>query len=343
MLAEAVPRSQEPFSEIATRRVAALVYEGVQLLDLTAPLGTFEVASRLLRERFPEAPPAYEIEVLGPEPGPVATAAGPRLVASAPSDSVLQPIDTLIVPGGARLEGPSDERVLEWLREHGPAARRLAGVGSGVLLLAEAGLLEGRRATAHWSVCELLRHRHPGVKVERDLLFVADGGIYTAAGQSAGIDLALALVEEDLSRTLALAAARELVQFVKRPGGQAQISAQLSAQIRDTNGDLEELRIWILENLDRDLRVESLAERIRMSPRNLARVFVRDLGTTPARFVELARLEAARQWIEESPAPLKYIARRCGFGSLDRMRRSFWRHMKMRPSDYRRLHSNGGS
>ena len=215
-----------------------------------------------------------------------------------------------------------------------PRVRRLASVCSGTFLLAEAGLLDGRRVTTHWRGCDELARRYPALTVERDPIFVRDGTVYTSAGVTAGMDLALALVEEDHGRQLALRVARQLVMFLKRPGGQSQFSAQLALQTADRE-PLRELQAWIADHLDGDLSVPVLAAEVAMSERNFARVFTRDVGVTPARFVERARVEGARRRLEESADGVEMVAARCGFGSAEVMRRAFLRLLGVPPSAYR--------
>jgi transcriptional regulator GlxA family with amidase domain len=245
-------------------------------------------------------------------------------------------IDTLIVAGGLGTRAAvSDPALIAWLRRAAPRVRRLASVCSGAFLLAEAGLLDGRRATTHWSSCADLARRYPRVKVEPDPIFVRDGNVYTSAGVTSGMDLALALVEEDHGRELALAVARWLVLFLKRPGGQSQFSAQLSVQLASRQ-PLQELQAWIVENVHADLSVAALAARAGMSPRNFARVFTREIGVTPARFVETARVEAARRQLEDDGSQgVENVAAACGFGSAETLRRAFLRTLRVSPTDYR--------
>jgi transcriptional regulator GlxA family with amidase domain len=212
--------------------------------------------------------------------------------------------------------------------------RRLASVCSGTFLLAEAGLLDGRRVTTHWRGCDELARRYPALTVERDPIFVRDGTVYTSAGVTAGMDLALALVEEDHGRQVALRVARQLVMFLKRPGGQSQFSAQLALQTADRE-PLRELQAWIADHLDGDLSVPVLAAEVAMSERNFARIFTRQVGVTPARFVERARVEGARRRLEESTDGVEMVAVRCGFGSAEVMRRAFLRLLGVPPSAYR--------
>jgi transcriptional regulator GlxA family with amidase domain len=245
------------------------------------------------------------------------------------------PIDTLVVAGGTgvlALEG--DEPFLERLRTLAGRSRRVAGVCTGAFLLAAAGLLEGRRATTHWASCALLARRHPGTVVDPDPIFVRDGDLITSAGVTAGMDLALALVEEDLGRDVALATARWLVLFLKRPGGQAQFSAQLAAQVADRE-PLRELQEWLPDNLGEDLSVPALARRACMSERNFARAFRGETGMTPAAYVEMARVESARIALETSNVPVETVARQAGFGTVETMRRAFRRRVGVSPNSYR--------
>jgi transcriptional regulator GlxA family with amidase domain len=229
----------------------------------------------------------------------------------------------------------NDAALIARLRRVAARPRRLGSVCTGAFLLAATGLLDGRRATTHWAFCEQLAAEHPRIEVDPDPIFVRDGNVYTSAGVTSGMDLALALVEEDHGRELALAVARWLVLFLKRPGGQSQFSAQLSAQLA-SRAPLQELQAWIVENVGEDLSVAALAARAGMSPRNFARVFTREVGVTPARFVETARVEAARRQLEENGGQgVDGVAFTCGFGSAETLRRAFLRTLRVSPRDYR--------
>lgn len=223
---------------------------------------------------------------------------------------------------------------MAWLRRTAPGCRRVASVCSGAFLLAKAGLLDGRRVTTHWASCDALQRRYPAITVDPDPIFVRDGNVWTSAGVTAGIDLALALVEDDLGPETALEVARWLVLFVQRPGGQAQFSAQLGGQLAERDA-LRDLQRWIADNLAGDLTVPALAERVGMSPRNFARVFQREVGATPAAYVEGVRLERARLALESTPATVEEIARHCGFGTVETLRRTFARRLGVSPSEYR--------
>jgi len=246
------------------------------------------------------------------------------------------PIDTLLVAGGAGVASAErDEALRAWLRAAAGRSRRVASVCTGAFLLARAGLLDGRAATTHWSACDALARRHPTVRVEADRIFVRDGDVWTSAGVSAGMDLALAMVEEDLGAGVALDTARWLVLFAKRPGGQSQFSRSLAMQ-RAEQEPLREVQDWIFENVERALTVESLAEQAGMSVRTFARAFAREVGMTPASYVEAVRIERARLALESTAAGVEDIARSCGFGTPETMRRAFARRLQVNPTEYRR-------
>jgi transcriptional regulator GlxA family with amidase domain len=236
------------------------------------------------------------------------------------------------------IDGPDDARrdpdLIRWLARTAPRARRVVGLCTGTFVLAEAGLLEGRSATTHWAFCAELARRFPGITVKSDPIYVRDGGVYTSAGATAGIDVVLALVEEDLGRRLALAVAQWMVVFLKRPGGQAQFSAQLSTQMAERE-PLRDLQAWILDHPGADLSVDALARRVSMSPRNFFRVFVRQVGMTPGRFVERVRVEAARRLLEETSRGVSVVAATCGFGNQETMRVAFRRTLGVSPNGYR--------
>ena len=295
----------------------------------------FACTAEVLAETGRVRTPAYTVELLARQAGPLATSSGLGLVAARGLARVRGGIDTLLVAGGTGTRAALDDRVLrQWLRRMAPRVRRLGSVFSGAFVLAGAGLLDGRRATTHWAWCTELARRFPTVTVESDPIFVRDGNVYTSAGVTAGMDLALALVEEDWGRQIALQVARNLVLFLRRPGGQSQFSAQLAAQAADRE-PLRDLQAWIADHPDADLSVPALARRVAMSPRNFARVFARQVGMTPARFVEAARVEAARRRLEESAHGVDAIAATCGFGTSESMRRAFLRTVRVPPSAYR--------
>jgi len=316
-------------------RVVMVVYPGVQVLDVTGPLEVFANANRRLDQLAGPRGPRYALEIAARVAGPVRTTSGIVLVADHALRDVRGPIDTLLVAGGdGTADALRDRLVIDFLRRRAPNARRVASVCSGSFLLAEAGLLDGRRATTHWVSCATLAARYPKVEVESDPIFVRDGKYWSSAGVCAGMDLALALVEEDHGRELALAVARWLVLFLKRPGGQSQFSAELAAQATEHDA-IRGLQAWAQAHLGAALDVAALAKRAAMSPRNFARVFAREVGETPARWVEQARVEAARRLLEESAAGVDEIAERCGFGSAEGLRRAFLRRVRVSPAAYR--------
>ena len=312
-----------------------LAYRGAQMLDITGPVEVFARSARFLLEQGVHREPVYAVEVIAARSGPLKTSSGIEILAARPLAAVRGPLDTLLVAGGVgSREAARSPALLGFLRRMAPRVRRLASVCTGAFLLAEAGLLDGRRATTHWAYCGELARRYPQVRVEPDPIFVRDGPIYSSAGVTAGMDLALALVEEDLGRTLALEVARQLVLFLKRPGGQSQFSAQLAAQVA-LHEPLRELQGWISDHPEADLGVERLARRAAMSPRHFARVFRREVGITPAKFILRVRVDAARRRLEESREDVEAVAASCGFGSAEVMRRAFLRTVRVSPSAYR--------
>ncbi|MGH8222529.1 MAG: GlxA family transcriptional regulator [Woeseiaceae bacterium] len=318
----------------APHRVATLAYAGAQILDITGPLEVFSRAARWLRDEGKTAELAYSVEIVAERAGPVRMSSGLELVARR-SFRQLKHIDTLLVAGGiGYAEACDNVELIAWLQRQQPRVKRMASICTGALILARAGLLRGRRATTHWHYCDALRGADAGVEVDPDAIYVQQGNLYTSAGVTAGMDLALALVEEDWGRGTALAVAQALVMYMKRPGGQSQFSSLMAAQ-QSPSDPFRELQIWIHGQLHDDLSVERLAARLAMSPRNFARTFVREVGETPAKYVERVRLEAARRELSESRRSIDQIAVRCGFGTAETLRRTFLRHLQITPNDYR--------
>jgi transcriptional regulator GlxA family with amidase domain len=315
----------------AIRIVEVLAFPSVQLLDVTGPLQVFASANDLVTEAGGTPPYAIRLVAKG---GPGVTASAGLELATGPLPPLGTAVDTLMVAGGQGVEAAvADPVLVDWLRQRAGQARRVASVCTGAFLLAASGALDGRRAVTHWSFCADLARRFPAVRVESDPIFVQDGPVWTSAGVTAGIDLALALVEQDLGRTVALALARYLVVFLKRPGGQAQFSAALSLQAaEDRFGALHD---WINGHLADDLSLPVLAGRAGMSERSFSRHYAAATGLTPTRAVERLRVEAARRLLSESRLPVKRISRQCGFGSEETMRRSFLRLLAATPQDYR--------
>ncbi|BAJ29457.1 MULTISPECIES: GlxA family transcriptional regulator [Kitasatospora] len=304
-----------------TRSVLIVLFDGVQSLDVTGPLEVFHGGG-------------YTVTTASPGGRPVRSSSGLTLLPDADLD-LAGPAHTLIVPGGTGSRGAVASELSARIAALAAGAERVVAVCTGTFLLAEAGLLAGRRVTTHWRHCATLAARHPELTVDPEPIYVRDGRIFSSAGVTAGIDLALHLVEEDQGREVALAIARNLVVFLRRPGGQAQFSAQLSAQLAERDS-VREVQRWITEHPEEDLSVEALARRVSLSPRQFARVFTSDVGVTPGRYVAGARLEAARRRLEDSRDGIEQVARSCGYGSAEAMRRAFARSLATTPADYRR-------
>jgi transcriptional regulator GlxA family with amidase domain len=319
-------------SPTAGRRIVVVAVPPVDELDLVGPLQVFHSVNRLAGR------PIYAIEVVTAADGPTVEGEGGVLTFLARNrfDKVRGECDTVLLVCGLGSRTVRDAALSEWLRRKAIEVRRLGAVCVGSFLLAEAGLLNGRRATTHWKYGRELATRYPAVRVEHEPLWVKDGNVYTSAGISAGIDLALAWVEEDCGAGLAHEAARELVLFLRRPGGQPQLSVSLSSQASEMTS-IRELQIWIAENLGRRLSMEDLADRMAMSVRNFERVFTREVGTTPSQYVLQTRVEAARRQLERTERGLKQVASAAGFGSVDVMRRAFVRLLGITPRRYREL------
>ena len=320
------------------RRIVIVAFPGFQTLDVVGPAEVFSTADQVASGG------EYVVEVVAPRGGTLTTGSGLQLLPHRSFAGVRGPIDTLIVAGGPGVaDAMSDERLLRWIRSAAPRARRVASVCNGAFLLAEAGLLDGCRATTHWATCDELRRRYPQVEVDDAPIFVRDGDVYTSAGVTAGIDLALAFVEDDLGAAIARDAARWLVLFLRRPGNQAQFSAGSPWRPAE-RPPLRDLQSWIADNLTADLSVPALAERAFMSPRNFARAFRREVGVTPAVYVESVRLERARAELEADEASVDAVAAMCGFGTVETMRRAFQRRFDVNPAAYRsRFRTRGGS
>jgi transcriptional regulator GlxA family with amidase domain len=290
-------------------------------MNLAGPLDVFTRASLALTRAGKRRSPAYEIELLTMDDLPLVTASGLSLVGGRPWTQALTPVDTLLVVASASgVHSPIAPELLAWLRTSADGVRRIGSVCSGAFALAAAGILDGRRATTHWQLADKLAQRYPQISVDADRIFIQDGKVWTSAGVSAGADLALAMVEEDHGHALALEIARQMVMFLRRPGGQSQFSSQLAAQAADSQ-PIRELIAWISEHLDAELSVPVLARRAGMSERNFSRVFSQQVGTTPARFVARLRLQAAKARLEESTDNVETIASRAGFGDGAALRR----------------------
>lgn len=335
---------------MTTRNVLIVLFEGVQSLDVTGPLEVFAGAGAAAGQAG-----SYRVRTAGPAGLPVRTSSGLRLLPDLdldldlgldpglrpgpglrpdPGPGLDGPPHTLLVPGGDGTADP-DPALVRRIAQLAERAERVVSVCTGAFLLAEAGLLAGRRATTHWAYCDTLARRYPDTEVDPEPIYVRDGRIASSAGVTAGIDLALALVEEDHGRDVALLVARHLVMFLRRPGGQAQFSVQLAAQVAQRS-PLREVQRWIAEHPGGDLSVDALAARAALSPRQFARVFKAEVGVSPGQYVDGVRLEAARRRLEDSASGIEEIARACGYGTAEGMRRAFVRTLAVPPVEYRR-------
>ena len=309
-------------------RIVIVGFPSAQILDVTGPLEVFSTASRFLTI------PRYATEVVSTEGGPVLSTSGLEF-ATRSIEEIVGGIDTLVVAGGRDMdEAASDAKLVANVRRLAAQSRRVASVCSGAFLLAAAGLLDGRRATTHWAECDQLQSRYPNVSVEPDAIYVHDGYVWTSAGVTAGIDLALALVADDHGRNAAATVARRLVVYLRRSGGQAQFSAVLAAQSANDE-PIRDLLAWLPEHLTEDLSVPTMAARTHLSERQFSRVFRAEVGITPAEHVEALRLEAACRLLETTLHTMEQIAHACGFGTPETMNRAFQRRLNTTPTDHR--------
>ncbi|RKE22719.1 GlxA family transcriptional regulator [Streptomyces sp. TLI_171] len=319
-----------------SHRVVIVAFPGIELLDVTGPAEVFSVATRVAgAER-----PGYAVQIATADGGPVVTSSGVRLLADLTLREVAGPVDTLLVSGAIELvedgvEPVIDQEVVGWLRGAASRARRLGSICAGAHLLAAAGLLDGRPATTHWLTAGRLAAEHPAVRVDPDPIFVRDGRVWTCAGVTSGMDMALAMVAEDHGQDLALATARMMVMYVKRSGGQSQFSVPLSVP-GSSDDRIDELCRWIAEHPAEDLSLEALAARTHLSTRHFTRLFRRRTATTPAAYVEAARLEAARRLLEDRGSSLPEVAAASGLGSVETLHRAFRRRLGTTPAEYRR-------
>lgn len=341
--ASAIPlKNNSPQVSLAKNQtVSFVVYDGIEIIDLTGPMDVFAIASTVLQESGVAQSPAYSIQVVAAEPGPVTASCGLDIIADCAYGDIQDGIDTLMIVGTPEVDCLlCDPALQEWVRSIAPKVKRMASVCTGAFLLAECGLLDGLRATSHWDWCDKLSRDYPLVHVEPDRIFVRDGSISTSGGITSGIDLALSMVEEDWGCEVALTVARYLVVFLKRPGGQTQFSVYLTSE--SSRPDIKELKSWIMLNLAEDLRIEKLAKRMSMSSRNFSRLFSAESGMTPARYVELARVDAARHYLSSTRFSIQEIAEKTGFFDTERMRRSFLRQLGINAHDYRKRFSVSG-
>lgn len=317
--------------KLKTKTIAVLALPGVQLLDVCGPLDVFAEANVQFGRHF------YTLTVVSTDrkAGPVRSSSGIRIVADYTMRDEMEPVDTFLVAGCPDLpERLLDDDLLDWLRATAPKARRFGSVCSGALILAKAGLLDGKRVTTHWSVAQRMQLLYPEIIVEPDAIHIRDGKLRTAAGVTAGIDLALALVEEDLGRDIAMAVANQLVMYFKRRGGQLQFSQK--GEVKPTGQSaLQEVQRYVTANPGEDHSVPKLAERLGLSDRHFARLFRHEVGVTPAAWVEQVRIEAARRLLESALTP-KQVAAQCGFADVDTLRRAFVRQVGVSPASYQK-------
>ena len=307
------------------KHLAMVIFPDFQLLDAAGPISAFEIAERY-------APGTYQLSVLAAEPGAVASSAGVCLTALPLSDTIF---DTLLIAGGdGTRPAAQNPDLIAWIRLTAARARRTASICSGAYILAEAGLLDGKRATTHWQRTADFSRRYPKVKLEPDRIFVRDGDVWSSAGITAGIDLSLALIGEDLGEEIAKRTAQQLVVHYRRPGGQSQFSPL--ADMGGQGGRFDDLLEWMGRHLGELLSVERLADHAAMSPRHFARAFVAETGVTPAKAVERLRLDAARVAVETTTEAIDRVAERAGFGDAERMRRAFVRTFGHPPQALRR-------
>lgn len=318
-----------------------LIYPDAQMLDITGPLEVFARTSRWLQEQDYSPGPAYTLDVVAERAGAVRCSSGIEINATA-TCAADTPADTLLVTGGiGYASAAANPVIVDWLSSMAATTPRVASICTGALLLARAGLLDGRKATTHWAYCDELERAGANIQVDPDAIYVRDGNIMTSAGVTSGIDMALAMVEADWGQPVAVAIARQLVMYLKRPGGQSQFSEQLRAQTGDSDR-LQQLQLWILDHLQHDLSVPALARRVAMSERSFSRRFSRAVGTSPAKYVERCRVGAARNKLEQTSQSLDRIAGACGFRSAEILRRAFVRELGVSPTAYRdRFRSSG--
>lgn len=313
------------------KTVAILVPPNAQSLDISGPMDAFLEANRLVADDE-----QYEVRLISVEKRRTITVGGMKIVADGSISDPDFKVDTLLVAGTPDYNKAKEMRpFLDWLKRRTSGVRRYGSVCTGTFFLGAAGLIDGRQVTTHWEQADELAEQFPEAEVMPDSIYIQDGSLYTSAGITAGIDLALKLIEDDHGRDISLRVARKLVVFLRRPGGQSQFSTHLEAQIANEDR-VQALQHWILDHVDADLTLKALGDRVGMSVRNLSRVFLKETGETPADFVEKARVEAARRLLEENDIPLQRVATRSGFSNPDVMRRAFVRRMNTNPNDYRK-------
>ncbi len=327
--------SPKEASEPKVRNIGIVAYEGMEILDMIAPLDVFSLTDLGIKLLGIHNEKVYPHKVLAKKPGPVTAYNGLKIIADCAYSDIEEGLDTLIIPGTPDVDCLlSDPSLQNWVRTIAPNVRRIVSVCTGAFLLAESGLLDGRCATTHWAYCDRFSTDYSSVEVQSDRIFLKDDFIWSSGGITSGIDLALALVEEDWGREVALTTAQYMVVYLKRPGGQTQFSAYLVSE-KANQPDMRSLLMWIMEHPAEDLRVEALSERLAMSPRNFARVFREETGLTPAKFIEKVRIDAARQYLGDTNVRIESAADKAGFRDHEQMRKAFIRNLGITPSEYR--------
>lgn len=330
----------KPKVTLQHRHIAMLVYPNCLMIDAIAPIEVFNFANVALQlmGNISHSESVYTLSIVAEKRGQVKSSSGICVVADKSYEDLNEGIDTLMVAGAthpASLEAAiNDTKMRDWLIQMMPKVRRMVSICTGALILAGSGLLDGRKATTHWRYCEGMARKYLNIKVEPDKIFVRDGNTYTSGGATAGIDLALSLVEDDWGWEVAATVARNMLIFMRRPGGQFQFSAHIFNEAK-TRKDFRGLQAWIVGNPQKYLSVEQLAERMSMSPRNFSRLFCQEIGLTPAKFVERVRLEAAKNMMLQTDLPMESVAVNCGFGNAEQMRRTFQRLLKTTPQEHR--------
>jgi len=321
------------------RPIGIAAFPGVEILDITGPHEVFSFANMFLQKEGIIQEAAYPVTIFAEQPGPVTTFTGLQIIADQSFSQINKNYDTLLIPGGDPERVLANTMLIELVKDMAPHLRRLASVCTGAFLLAESGLLDDCKATTHWYYCREFSEKYPRVKLDPDRIFIKEGNILTSGGVTSGIDLALAMLEEDWGQKLALTVAQFLVVYLQRSGGQSQFSSYLTREA-SSRSDFRELQSWILQNPEEDLRVEILAERMAMSSRNFSRLFLSEAGLTPAKFVEMVRIDAARNLLELTKFSIENIADSAGFNDTENMRRAFLRQLGVNPSEYRKRFGN---
>ncbi len=317
------------------KHIAIVAFPGAEVLDITGPYEVFTFANLGLQKEGIIQDAVYSVKVFAEQAGPVTTLSGLQIIADQSYNQIDDIYDTLLIPGGHPEVVLANPQIVELIKDMAPKVDRLVSVCTGAFLLAESGLLDGRKATTHWDYCHELAEKYPLVNIEPDRIFVKEGNVLTSGGITSGIDLALAMVEDDWGQKLALAVAQYLVVYLKRPGGQSQFSSYLTREASN-RPDLRDLQSWIMQHPDEDLRVEILAERMSMSSRNFSRLFFSETSITPAKFVEMVRIDSARNLLEMTKFPIDSVADSSGFKDPENMRRAFLRQLGINPRDYRK-------